>query len=169
MQLQEPSNLIPLGEATDVWGIGRIAWQLIVNRHTAYGPVRDKRASEPNDFDRFIPLSLSDARNRVRNNMTTTLTGGKHFPAAANYSNELRNLVRACLNFNVEDRPTLEEIYGAATEDLERNEAAGMDVVMDPDGVGLGLKLPDMEEFEIGGEFDGRKYRSGESEDSEDV
>jgi len=101
--------------------------------------------------------------------MTTTLTGGKYFPAAANYSNELRNLVRACLNFNIKDRPSLEEIYGAATEELERNEAAGMDVVMDPDGVGLGLKLPDMQEFEIGRGFDVREYRRMESEGNEDI
>jgi serine/threonine protein kinase len=172
---------VPLGEATDVWGIGRVAWDLVANRCTATGPVRDERDSR----GEYIPLSsFEDPRNRVINDRTTTLTGGKLFPAAANYSDGLRDLVRECLNFHTEHRPSLEKISRAATRYLEDTDGA-MDVVRDRDGLGL-LEL-DLEEFEIGkvlkvpeskkrkrGEDDedsgdeDSKDEDGEDEDSED-
>jgi serine/threonine protein kinase len=157
---------VPLGEATDVWGIGRIAWDLVANRCTATGPVRDERDSRGD----YIPLSsFEDPRNMVINDRTTTLTGGKLFPAAAKYSDELRDLVRECLNFDMEHRPSLDKLYRAATKYLEDTDGA-MDVLRDRDELGL-LEL-DLEEFEIGKVFkvpeSKKRKRDEDDEDSRD-
>jgi hypothetical protein len=155
-----PEN-VPLGEATDVWGIGRIAWQLIVNRYTNYGPVRDEIDTEPNKYEGFIPLSQFIAETHELNDRNTTLTGAEEFyPAAASYSDQLRDLVCVCLNLDTIDRPSLEQIRGATTTYFEETQGA-MDVVRDRDG--LGLRFLKMEKFEIGEVFESKKRkRSGE-------
>ena len=108
---------------------------------------------------RFHPAVTLHEKNRVKNDKKTTLTGGPYFPAAAKYGDELKNLVRACLNFEPNDRPNLEQIYGAAEEYVEQDETA-IDCIMDQDG--LGLRLPDDTEFVIGKRFDLAKHRPGE-------
>ena len=111
MQIQDPNNLIPLGEATDVWGIGRIAWQLIVNRRTYHGPMHDEKGPDFGDlYEGFIPLSVDYPKNRVKNDRNTTLSDKYYWPTTAFYSGALKDLVRACLNFNTTDRPSLRDI-----------------------------------------------------------
>jgi serine/threonine protein kinase len=153
-----------LGEATDVWGIGRIAWTLIVNRLTEYGPLRDRKDKAMEAFNGFIPLSIDHPLNRVKNNTKTTLTGRKYFPAAAEYdSNELKNLVRGCLNYNSRNRPTLKQVYDAATEYLAEEESA-IDQIMNQEG--LGLSLPSSLEFDMGRPLKRAKHRSSEETSS---
>jgi serine/threonine protein kinase len=163
--------LIELGEKTDVWGIGRIAWTLLVNRLEPGCPVRDKKGkgndlkgNDMNEYDGFIPLSLDFKINKATQNEKTVLTGGLAFPAVREYTDPtLINLVRSCLNYNPESRPTLRQIYGAAQDslqDVDDNEdfnKRAYDELMDKDG--LNLKLPSHGEFEIGQTFDLASYR----------
>jgi hypothetical protein len=105
----------------------------------------------------------------IEYHMTLATWLQKLFPAAAKYSDELRDLVRECLNFDMEHRPSLEKVYRAATKYLEDTDGA-MDVVRDRDGLGL-LEL-DLEEFEIGKVFkvpeSKKRKRDEDDEDSRD-
>jgi serine/threonine protein kinase len=155
--MQTGPDFVPLGEATNVWGIGRIAWTLVVNRCDAYGPVRDQKDKEATAYLDIVPLSINHAWNKVKNNHLTTLTGGKYNPAAAEYdSDELKNIVQACLNYDPKDRPTLDDIYGAAAKWLSTENLA-VDQIMDQGG--LELRFPSNAEFEIGRAFDLAKHR----------
>jgi serine/threonine protein kinase len=168
---QNGPDLIRLGEKTDVWGIGRIAWTLLVNRLEPGCPVRDKRGKgkdlegkDMKEYDAFIPLSLDLKVNKTIHNEKTVLTGGSAFPAVGEYTDPtLMNLVRSCLNYNPESRPTLRQIYGAAQDSLQNadededfNKWAYYEL-MDKDG--LNLKLPSHGEFEVGQNFDLASYR----------
>ncbi|OSS51827.1 hypothetical protein B5807_03400 [Epicoccum nigrum] len=51
-----------LNELTNVWGIGRIAWNLIVNRFEKHGPVHEDDAVDP-DTDGPLPISKRHEAN----------------------------------------------------------------------------------------------------------
>jgi serine/threonine protein kinase len=114
--------MIPLGEKTDVWGIGNILWYLVAHRILDEGPVREYKLANNVDSDGlqlpYIPISSRRSRNRQIHNRQTTLTG-EMFMAAGEYSDDIKNLVRACLNWKQENRPTLHDLYGAANAQLD--------------------------------------------------
>tara|TARA_R110002003_G_scaffold171_13_gene13972 strand:- start:1280 stop:1651 length:372 start_codon:yes stop_codon:yes gene_type:complete len=104
-----------------------------------------------------IPLSYDHPLNKVTNNQDTTLTGQGKFLAAREYTTELRDLVRACLNYDPAERPTLEAIVAQATGWLAKWKLAP-DVLRDLEG--LGLRVRDQLAFELGwGPFDRGTYR----------
>jgi serine/threonine protein kinase len=154
LQRQRPFNLIPLGEATDIWGVGSIARTLIVNRHTNHPPVFDER-----DDGNLIYMSVRHPEDLLKVNSGRTLMGGKGFSAAANYSEELKDMVRKCLKFDVEARLTLREIYSTASRKLE--EPGMMDMVMDWENFGLSLPS-DRDEFRVDKAFVVAKHRPKE-------
>ncbi|KAH7092331.1 hypothetical protein FB567DRAFT_614222 [Paraphoma chrysanthemicola] len=83
-QNQEGPPWTPLGEKTDVWGIGSILWALITHRNLNSGPVReDRRDRDKND----IPIStrLEDGRNELKLTADVTLSG-KRFAASNEYT-----------------------------------------------------------------------------------
>ncbi|KAH7092330.1 kinase-like domain-containing protein [Paraphoma chrysanthemicola] len=149
-QSQQGPNFTPLGEKTDVWGLGSVAWSLLVNQTTRHGPVRDAKVTDRvivKDYDGFVPLSYPTQRNRPKNDETTTLTGEGWFRAPARYSDHLKTLVRQCLNYSPHDRPTLNDIIFEAEMELSSEEAA--DVLSNLDGLGL-RHGQDGKSFDIG-------------------
>ncbi|KAJ4376030.1 hypothetical protein N0V83_001310 [Neocucurbitaria cava] len=159
IQIQHGPNFTPLGEKTDVWGIGRIAWSLIVHRLGDYGPVRDVRAygDEFRKYEDFIPVSLDCRLNRKSNYEDTVLTGGGTFPAARLYDDDLRGLVRRCLNLKQEDRPTLREVLDMATAALDGDEKVTTDL-QDREELGLTLSKH-YNQFKIGQPLSTTKQR----------
>jgi serine/threonine protein kinase len=104
----------PLGEKTDVWGIGSILWHLLTHRTLDEGPVREDR----HDQKAYIPISSHKyPENKEPLNDYTTLSG-RLFPESSGYSAKLKDLVRACLNWSQEDRPTLQHILDEANHHL---------------------------------------------------
>ncbi|KAF2818653.1 kinase-like protein [Ophiobolus disseminans] len=154
-QLQSADNPIFLGEPADVWGIGRIAWQLITNRSLTHGPVRDPPMEDVSGRQYPVFLSSNNPLNSVKNDANTTLRDDGYFPAASRYSIKLREVVSECLNFNTQHRPRLERLHEDATEELA---VQGIEDVLQ-DVEGLGLRLPGMDDFKIGGPIDLTQYR----------
>jgi hypothetical protein len=149
-----------LGEKTDVWGIGRIAWSLIGNRYFSHGPVRcDEQPNQNIEYEKwsgYISLAVAAESNDIPHNRTSVLTGDSPAaPASENYPQALRDLVRRCLNYRQGNRPTLQVIIDEADQALQDDELWGE--VMYKDGVGL--KLPGSSEFRVGKAVSGNKRR----------
>jgi hypothetical protein len=121
-----------------------------------YGPVRERKSNSLRfkDFEGYVPLAMNFDRNKLLNDPRTTLvSNSQRFPAADNYSDEIKDLVRHCLNYGLADRPTLQVILNAADEAL--SDAVTQSDLMDKRG--LGLKLPHAVEFSIGASVSGFK------------
>lgn len=129
-----------------------------MNRQDNDGPMRDfpvREDPDPRKDPIFIALSLDRPANRELHNANRVLSGNSHYPAAASYEEDLKDLVRRCLNFDQKDRPTLREILDAANEALENEDAK--DALEDK--MGLGLSLPDSDQFMFGESFSLEKHR----------
>jgi serine/threonine protein kinase len=99
-------------------------------------------------------LAINNSRNKLLSNRHTTLvSNSKRFPAADEYSDEIKDLVRACLNYDLSDRPTLQVILDAADGAL--SDSVSQADLMDTRG--LGLELPHVAEFSIGAPVNGAK------------
>ncbi|KAF1918295.1 hypothetical protein BDU57DRAFT_537867 [Ampelomyces quisqualis] len=153
-QLQRGPPWVPLNEKTDVWGIGSIIWSLIAHADPENGPVREDIDAKPGSE---IPLSAQRKRNRKVHTRYTTLNGQIYLPAIS-YSDEIKNLARACLNWDQDKRPTLAELLGEARTRVCRPEAK--EELMDWER--FELTLPDdVDEFEIGATCDIRRRTPG--------
>lgn len=139
---------VKLDTKTDIWGLGRIAWALIVNTWEGHGPLREDGAPDDVYGD---PLALS--KNQRENwdlddkYDKAVLIGSKEWPAGRRYSEELKGLVRSCLKYEKEDRPSAREVLDRAERWLRENEEeaqGAMDV-----GRSL-LDLPDNDGLEVG-------------------
>ncbi|KAG9193994.1 hypothetical protein G6011_04029 [Alternaria panax] len=150
-QQAEPYD-IRLGEKTDVWGIGNIAWTLIANRQDDAGPFRCESWTPSATFagwDGHVPLAIQCDRNNARHDDSDVLMAySKTNPAANEYGPQIKELVRTCLNYEQDDRPTLKEIIAEAEQFLsDPDNHTFVDQIHDKDG--LNLTLPDFPEFAI--------------------
>ncbi|KAF9692816.1 hypothetical protein EKO04_009107 [Ascochyta lentis] len=149
-QYQNPEDIQSLDEKTDVWGIGRIAWALIVNQWDPFGPMREGGPEDPITGSPLLPLSRRVSYNMGINDFydQEVLIGSREWPAVNLYSEPLKALVRDCLRFWKDYRPTPREVLDRVNNHLLANPQLvdGMDVV------GTGLVLPDDNGFQVGGE-----------------
>jgi hypothetical protein len=123
-EIREP--MIPLGERTDVWGIGSILWYLVAHGIPDEGPLRGDKFDKKKDGSAertYIPISShSYDQNKATHNNKTTLNR-RMFPKAKDYTSELKNLVRACLNWWQGQRPSLEIVLDEANQRLDEHGA----------------------------------------------
>lgn len=99
-----------------------------------------------------IPLSKWDDANMASNDMyhSQVLIGSSDWPAAQRYSVELRDLVRDCLRFWKDYRPSPREVLDRVNRHLDANphlKADPMDVTRS------GLVLPNDYGFVVGHPF----------------
>jgi len=161
MHQQEEPYYLESGERTDVWGIGHIAWRLLCNKQTdAFGPIRcDTKPSRSREEDEQpkIPLALRRQRNIPPNNDKSVLAEQSTAQyTAGKYGREVKELVRRCLNFDHNLRPTLKEILAEVDQSFSEDDVL-IGQVRDKDG--LQLILPDTPEFAIGQPVDAAKRR----------
>ncbi|EUC43470.1 hypothetical protein COCMIDRAFT_28065 [Bipolaris oryzae ATCC 44560] len=152
---QPPSDDIKLGEKTDVWGIGNIAYKLIMNGLVDQGPVRCDAHTQDEEFEEFdgkIPLAAQHWRNLFQNDDTNVLSYDcPECRPTGSYTDDLKQLVRRCLNYEQSKRPALMEIIAEA--DRHFGEFPGdMDEVMDKGR--YDLRQPNFEGFLIGEAMD---------------
>ncbi|KAF3009851.1 hypothetical protein E8E13_010552 [Curvularia kusanoi] len=146
-QIFVDENSQRLDEKTDVWGIGRIAWTLIVNRLNQEGPVRE---GGPLVEGRALPLSqIHDANMEMVQDRydQEVLVGSDAWPAARRYSEELKTLVRDCLKYFKDNRPSAKEVLRRVDRHLDANPGLREEMA-DPHGTLL--EFPDDGAFEIG-------------------
>jgi serine/threonine protein kinase len=153
MQPQDWDHELKLGEKTDVWGIGSIAWSLLCNKQaTSDGPIRchsiSASSTDPSSERKKVPLALVCPQNFTINDETTVLAmeSSAQF-TAGKYGQEIKDLVRRCLNHGHFARPTLREIIAEADHILTGN--ADLENQM-MDAGGLHLVLPDTSALAIG-------------------
>jgi hypothetical protein len=84
----------------------------------------------------------------------TLLTGTSPFEAASLYSEELKDLVRMCLRYAMEERPTVEEVKARTAEGVERWRAR------ETGRVRVGVSQ-DLRDFRIGELFPSRRKGRG--------
>ncbi|KAH6625332.1 kinase-like domain-containing protein [Boeremia exigua] len=139
-----------LNESTDVWGIGRVAWFLIVNRNSwNYGPVREG-GPILHGKGCALPLSAFQTENTASEDRydQEVLVGTAEWAASNNYSEELKALVRSCLKYYQEHRPSLQVILSDVNKHLQANPhlAEAMDVgsteLAIPDNAGWQIGAP---------------------------
>ncbi|KAL6166479.1 hypothetical protein ACJQWK_07831 [Exserohilum turcicum] len=151
MHQQSPPYQIKLGEKTDVWGIGNIAWTLITNSYGDHGPIRCDGGNKSTYFARFssqVPVAVECERNNAPHDEHGVLAEGcRRCRAASKYSQRIKDLVRRCVNFNQADRPSLTDIIAQANEVLVKG-SPEMDQVMYRDG--LHFTIPNSKGFAIG-------------------
>ncbi|KAJ6267549.1 kinase-like domain-containing protein [Bipolaris maydis] len=120
----ENGTPIPLSEWTDVWQIGHMGYNLIMNgTEDQHGPLRlvprdeDDDGDDDDDNDKNIGY-FADKRNPGPTNTDTSqpFDDARQFPTCVNYSAGLNNLIANCLNWDPQQRPTLLDIYRRATE-----------------------------------------------------
>ncbi|KAJ4993304.1 hypothetical protein SVAN01_01279 [Stagonosporopsis vannaccii] len=117
-----PDSPKKLDTKTDVWGIGRVAWGLIVNRLEPDGPVRENGFLDE-IYGNPLPLSQNDYQNMQVDDQyrQQVLIGSSEWPASIHYSEELKELVRDCLKFYQQDRPTPKVILDRVKRHLDAN------------------------------------------------
>jgi serine/threonine protein kinase len=160
MQELQPHINIRLGGKTDVWGIGLVAWSLIGNRYFKHGPVHcDEQPNQKTEYEKwdgYIPLAVAAGCNKFPHNRNSVLTGeSEAAPATENYPQDLRDLVRRCLNYRLANRPTLKEIIDEADQAMQDDELWGEVMYKDS----LSLKSPGSSEFRVGMDISGDKIR----------
>lgn len=140
------SDPVRLDAKTDIWGLGRIAWALIVNMCESDGPLREDGVHDV--FNRVLTLSTNQDENwPPRDAYDEAVLVGVMFPAAKRYSEELKALVRRCLKFDKEDRPSAREVLGRADVWLV---ARPLEAERAESAEGSKLVLPEHRGFEVG-------------------
>lgn len=148
---------VRLDAATDIWGIGRIAWSLIVNTLEPDGPVRENGPLDEMGHGP-LPLSANQEPNRELDDMYAeqVLVGSRSWPAAQRYGEELKSLVKECLKWEKIERPGAREVLQRADAWLAAN---GDEALGAMDGGQSWLNLPDDGGFEVGEPFKGRTVK----------
>ncbi|KAH7068372.1 hypothetical protein BKA63DRAFT_607075 [Paraphoma chrysanthemicola] len=101
-----------LTSKTDVWALGQIIWNLIMQNTFHQSPFFDCSASSGTLLVNGTPYANPTAEN--------LLSGAPPFEAAARYTDGLKDLVRECLRYGMQDRPDIEEIKRRTAEGVER-------------------------------------------------
>ncbi|KAF3009755.1 hypothetical protein E8E13_009505 [Curvularia kusanoi] len=130
----ENGILIPINEKTDVWMIGAVIWRLLSYNTDDRGPVREDLEAEVEvvevdengqptrqlkDVPIKVPISMGDSTD-VLTEAAMLPSVSEFFPMAANWTAELKRLVRECLNYGPGDRLTLHQL----NEDIEAHLAS---------------------------------------------
>ncbi|KAJ4376031.1 hypothetical protein N0V83_001311 [Neocucurbitaria cava] len=107
--LQEHQRLIgnpptQLGEKTDVWSIGALLWYLMAGNPTYEGAAKGPHRE---DHDPPVPVSLNDAGFMTGE---VIFPRGTQYRQAEGYSRHLKTLVQWCLQWDLEERPSLDDI-----------------------------------------------------------
>jgi hypothetical protein len=126
--------------------------------------VREDKRGEDGEH---IPISSNHERNHTKHTAKNVLSG-KHFPAAKEYADadELKNLIRACLSKNQDERPTLRQLLGAADKSLRK---VGTKEIL-RDWEKFELLLPDeSDDFRIGDSHELGNHEVRDSEDDDDM
>ncbi|KAH7092316.1 hypothetical protein FB567DRAFT_625350 [Paraphoma chrysanthemicola] len=97
---------------TDVWGLGQIIWNLIMQTTSNQFPFFDSSTSSGTLLVNGEPYANPTAEN--------FLSGATPFEAAAQYTDELKDLVRECLRYGMQDRPEIEDVKRRTAEGVER-------------------------------------------------
>jgi hypothetical protein len=118
---------------------------LITHRLPKNGPTREDFPIGPEGTE--VPLSSHhDHQTRVPHSARTVLSG-LHFQASRAYSDELKALVKSCLEWEIDGRPTLRHILNTANREL--NKPGVKEILMNWEG--FRLRWPtDNPEFGIG-------------------
>ncbi|KAI4961539.1 hypothetical protein J4E86_000567 [Alternaria arbusti] len=118
------------------------------------------RAKEPPVMPILADFALRRKRNIPPNNATSVLAEQSIAQCTAGkYGREVKELVRRCLNFDHNFRPTLKEILAEVDQYFSEDEVL-TEQIRDQDG--LQLILPDTPEFAIGQPVDAAKRRGRE-------
>lgn len=133
-----------------MWGIGSVIWSLIAHIYSEEGPIRGDKEYKDNTSK---PLSAQRRINRNVHNAKTTLSG-KRFPSAEDYSDEIKNLARACLNWDQDSRPTLSQLLSEADDKLGRR--GSKEELRDWEKFELSFS-DNVDDFEIGATYDVRR------------
>ncbi|KAF2817661.1 kinase-like protein [Mytilinidion resinicola] len=106
----------------NVWGMGAIIWCLITNSSFS-GPIEESEGipedtSDRQDMTRWLDHNEhyiwgTEYNLSEEDYETAQILLDSGFPMASRYSKELRELVRRCLRFRAEDRPTLDDLMAA--------------------------------------------------------
>jgi hypothetical protein len=162
-QLSIPSLLIladgeKLTSKTDVFGIGQIMWNMLMNFSEHHGaPFYDDDGTEGAWLVNGTPYpnsAVSAERGRI-------LSGKMPYEASITYSKQLKDLVRMCLRYRQEDRLSVQSLKRLIVQYREE------DLVNDAKGPLLIRVEKDMEKFRLGVIIDATDEEDigGESED----
>jgi serine/threonine protein kinase len=92
---------------TDVFGIGQLMWNMLMNFSEWYGaPFYDNDGTAGAYVVNGVPYD----NHQLSKEAGLFLTGNTPYEASSYYSEDLKDLVRRCLRYRQEDRPTLEEL-----------------------------------------------------------
>lgn len=120
-----------------------------MNRSMDEGAIRENKRVTRKGSSEYVyrPVGDRDYAPNRNNHTAKTVLSGRHFLASKYYTDELKELVRRCLNFHQDARPTPRELFDEADEllNIDPNFA---DELKNIDS--LGLTLPNESEFEIG-------------------
>jgi hypothetical protein len=103
--------------------IGATMWELITATSLAKGPVRDDVLR---DDGRYVPISHHGYKGNKKKMTRATTLSGVRFRHARHYSPYLRDVVRACLNWDQRHRPSLTELRDVCFGELDREGTEGV-------------------------------------------
>lgn len=128
--------------------MGSIAWSLIVNQSSPNGPLREGGHVDETTGDP-LPLSRWQHENLAFNDRydREVLIGSGEFPAAVNYSEELKDLVRDCLRFSKDFRLSPRQVLDRVDSHLKANPGLEDRMKDVPDTL---LDIEDNDGFEVG-------------------
>jgi hypothetical protein len=105
-----PGPLEKITSKADVFGIGQVMWNLIMNLPGRNGkdqePFYDNEGTRGERLvngERYDSDSLSPEQGRF-------MSGQTPYEASSMYSKELKDLIRMCLRYDQKDRPTVEKL-----------------------------------------------------------
>jgi hypothetical protein len=148
-----------LTSKTDVFGIGQIMWNMLMNFPEHHGaPFYDDDDGTQGAWlvngTPYPDVAVSAGKGRF-------LSGKMPYEASVRYSKQLKDLVRMCLRYRQEDRPSVQKLKKLIVK--YRKE----DLVTDAKGPLLIRVEKDMEKFRMGVIIDttDEEDAAGESED----
>jgi serine/threonine protein kinase len=152
---QLPPRNVKFGEKTDVWGIGNIAYKLIMNGLVDQGPIRCDTSTKDDLFEEFdgkMPLAADYWRNAYPNDDGNVFRPGcKACRPAEEYQPDLKQLVRRCLNYEQDERPSLMEIIAEVDQHFSEF-PEHMDELMDKGR--YNFRVPDLDQLSTGEAMD---------------
>ena len=99
-----------LGTTTNVAGIGSILWSLVVN-DTYIWPCFDTFSHTINNLISETRGLFISGHGYTMKQLRDHFLTGRRFRPAQYYSEELKDFVRVCVQYNMSDRPTLEDLW----------------------------------------------------------
>ncbi|KAJ4293141.1 hypothetical protein N0V90_008423 [Kalmusia sp. IMI 367209] len=104
-----------IDEKTDVWAIGCVIYDLMINMYShaapnvdgfEVGPVREDKPL-PGKKGKFLSVNARDPRNKLNTEDTMFSARGPYRVITRGYSDELKIIVRRCLEYRPVNRPSM--------------------------------------------------------------